>query len=86
MIKAYFITLICTQIIFAQNLFLSAEPFDRAYFQTVEQRFAPPAGFKRIAVRKNGFTAWLRKLPLLPQGQRCATGATVFSKRQAIRP
>ncbi|MBT2557514.1 DUF4846 domain-containing protein [Hymenobacter sp. ISL-91] len=36
--------------------------------QTVVARFAPPAGYKRMAVAAGSFGQWLRYLPLLPAG------------------
>lgn len=34
----------------------------------LEDRFAPPAGFTRVAVAPDGFGAWLRRLPLAAEG------------------
>ncbi len=62
--KPFFILLVMLHVLFAQDIFIAVEPVE-----TVEQRFAPPPGFKRLPVADNGFAAWLRKLPLLPQGQ-----------------
>ncbi|MCW5770243.1 MAG: DUF4846 domain-containing protein [Rhodospirillaceae bacterium] len=36
--------------------------------ETIEQRFAPPPGFARVAVTPGGFADWLRHLPLKPAG------------------
>ncbi|RSK34636.1 DUF4846 domain-containing protein [Hymenobacter metallilatus] len=36
--------------------------------QTVGARFAPPAGYQRVAVQPRSFGNWLRNLPLLPPG------------------
>jgi len=35
---------------------------------TLEDRFAPPAGAARVKLVEGSFGAWLRQLPLLPQG------------------
>jgi Domain of unknown function (4846) len=42
---------------------LSEEPV-----RDIETALAPPAGFKRAAVRADGFAGWLRRLPLAPAG------------------
>ncbi|RSK50347.1 DUF4846 domain-containing protein [Hymenobacter rigui] len=36
--------------------------------QTVQARFAPPAGYQRVPVAAGSFGQWLRYLPLLPVG------------------
>ena len=36
----------------------------------LQDRFAPPGGFARYAARPGSFTHWLRRLPLMPEGQR----------------
>ncbi|MCA8830781.1 DUF4846 domain-containing protein [Hymenobacter pini] len=36
--------------------------------QTVQARFAPPAGYQRVPVAAGSFGEWLRYLPLLPAG------------------
>lgn len=36
--------------------------------EPLDVRFAPPAGFARLAVAKGSFGAWLRELPLRPKG------------------
>ncbi len=36
--------------------------------QTIAQRFAPPAGYRRVAVAPGTYGAWLRDLPLKPAG------------------
>ncbi|MBT9395527.1 DUF4846 domain-containing protein [Hymenobacter sp. NST-14] len=36
--------------------------------RTVAARFAPPAGYQRVAVAEGSFGQWLRYLPLLPAG------------------
>lgn len=38
--------------------------------QTVEKRILPPAGYVREACDRQSFTAYLRQLPLLPQGSK----------------
>jgi hypothetical protein len=38
------------------------------YIETIENRFLPPSGFKRIKVASGSFAQWLRGLPLLPEG------------------
>lgn len=35
---------------------------------TIEQRFAPPEGFTRVELEQGSFGAWLRGLPLKPDG------------------
>lgn len=42
---------------------LAAVPAD-----SIADRFAPPAGFERVAAEPDGFGAWLRGLPLAPAG------------------
>ena len=37
-------------------------------YEALEQRFAPPKGFKRVAASDGSYAAWLRSLPLLPAG------------------
>ncbi len=46
-------------------LVLTAGP---PYGETIESRFTPPAGYRRAAVNPNEFAAFLRRLPLLPEG------------------
>jgi hypothetical protein len=41
---------------------------ERAAGRTIEQRFAPPDGFTRVAVDHGGFGAYLRQLPLRAPG------------------
>jgi hypothetical protein len=41
-------------------------PASPARSDTLEARFAPPEGAKRISLPENSFGAWLRTLPLLP--------------------
>ncbi len=36
--------------------------------ERLQERFPPPAGFAREALREGSFGAWLRELPLLPAG------------------
>ena len=36
--------------------------------ETIQTRFKPPDGFKRVPVPSNSFGHWLRNLPLLPEG------------------
>ena len=35
---------------------------------SLEARFAPPPGFRRVAVAAGSFGAWLRRLPLAAPG------------------
>jgi len=57
-------------------LFLLASP---ATARTIEDSFAPPAGFTRVAVAPDSFGAFLRSLPLAPDGTPVVTdrGVTV---------
>lgn len=43
---------------------------DRAPRETLAERIAPPAGYRRVAVAPGSFAAWLRGLPLEPAGTR----------------
>ncbi|PKP03452.1 MAG: hypothetical protein CVU11_08155 [Bacteroidetes bacterium HGW-Bacteroidetes-6] len=45
---------------------------------TIEERFLPPDGYKRIDTESESFDAWLRKLPLKPDG----TNALLFDGRE----
>lgn len=47
---------------------------------SLEERFPAPPGYKRVAVEPNGFAAWLRGLPMAPEG----TPATSFDGRETL--
>ena len=47
---------------------------------TIADRFAPPAGYRRIAAAPGSFAHWLRHLPLKPPG------ATVFLHNRRPKP
>lgn len=49
---------------------------------TVEQRFQAPEGFERVAVAQGSFGAFLRSLPLMPQG----AGVRAFDGRALGTP
>ncbi|MBN1211377.1 MAG: DUF4846 domain-containing protein [candidate division Zixibacteria bacterium] len=53
--------------LFAQN-YLWLEESDS--LNSIEYRIEPPPGFVRVAVDAGGFAAWLRGLPLKPEGAR----------------
>ncbi|MGH7002817.1 MAG: DUF4846 domain-containing protein, partial [Alphaproteobacteria bacterium] len=43
-------------------------PRDVTSIDTVASRFVPPAGFTRMEAAPGSFAAWLRDLPLKPEG------------------
>lgn len=52
--------------------------------EPLEQRFAPPLGFVRLAVAPGSFGAWLRRLPLKPAGAPVMLHSGVPKGRQDV--
>ena len=48
----------------------SGEQRTQARIETLSQRFAPPAGFRRIELKPDTFGVWLRRLPMKPAQSR----------------
>lgn len=48
----------------------SGQSQSRSGMETLAQRFAPPAGFARVAAKPGSFGAWLRRLPMKPAQSR----------------
>ena len=59
-------------------------PADAATSGTLEQRFAPPAGFARVAAAADSWAAWLRGLPLKPPGSPVLTYTGAPKWRQDV--
>jgi len=59
-----FILNLTFNITFAQNnIFLSPQTYNLEKFLTLEERFVPPSGFKRIDIDSSSFANYLRNLP-----------------------
>lgn len=50
--------------------------------ESIESRFPPPEGFRRVVVAPGSYQEWLRRLPLLPR----TTVATDWQNRPVFRP
>jgi hypothetical protein len=53
-------------------------------FERLEQRFAPPPGFKRVPVERGSFAEWLRGLPLKPAGAQVLLHDGRLKERQDV--
>ncbi len=52
----------------AQSLFLNPDNDTDSKFETIGERFQPPAGYSRVAVDSNAFGFYLLNMPLMPEG------------------
>lgn len=51
---------------------------------TIAQRFAPPAGYTRIALPGQSFGAWLQRLPLKPAGSKVMLHSGAAKANQSV--
>ncbi|MGD9487871.1 MAG: DUF4846 domain-containing protein [Calditrichaceae bacterium] len=52
--------------LFGQIRYQDPQAYGLQKFETIEERFPPPRGFKRLPAEKGGFAEYLRNLPLMP--------------------